>query len=72
MVWLGQGSAPGPVSPRSWLEGIYDYAVTVMNPDKIFFGMPAYGWNWQIYDTPENLGKPIGERLIPTMRQNTG
>jgi len=19
--------------------------------------MPAYGWNWQIYDTPENLGK---------------
>ncbi|ECC0657030.1 glycosyl hydrolase [Listeria monocytogenes] len=55
MAW--SGSAPGPVSPRSWLEGIYDYAVTVMNPDKIFFGMPAYGWNWQIYDTPENLGK---------------
>ncbi|MDH6602987.1 spore germination protein YaaH [Bacilli bacterium PM5-9] len=55
MAW--SGSAPGPVSPRSWLEGIYDYAVTVMNPDKIFFGMPAYGWNWQIYDTPENLGE---------------
>lgn len=55
MAW--SGSAPGPVSPRSWLEGIYDYAVTVMSPDKIFFGMPAYGWNWQIYDTPENLGK---------------
>ena len=55
MAW--SGSAPGPVSPRSWLEGIYDYAVTVMNPDKIFLGMPAYGWNWQIYDTPENLGK---------------
>ncbi len=55
MAWAG--SAPGPVSPRSWLEGIYDYASTVMNPDKIFLGMPAYGWNWQIYDTPENLGK---------------
>ena len=37
--------------------GIYDYAVTVMNPDKIFFGLPAYGWNWQIYDLPANLGK---------------
>ncbi len=23
----------------------------------MFLGMPAYGWNWQIYDTPENLGK---------------
>ena len=55
MAWAG--SAPGPVSPRSWLEGIYDYAVTVMDSDKVFLGMPAYGWNWQIYDTPENLGK---------------
>ena len=55
MAWAG--SAPGPVSPRSWLEGIYDYAVKVMEPDKVFLGMPAYGWNWQIYDKPENLGK---------------
>lgn len=55
MAWAG--SAPGPVSPRSWLEGIYDYATRVMDPNKIFLGMPAYGWNWQIYDTPENLGR---------------
>lgn len=55
MAWAG--SAPGPVSPRSWLEGIYDYAVTVMDADKVFLGMPAYGWNWQIYDDPANLGK---------------
>jgi len=55
MAWAG--SAPGPVSPRSWLEDIYDYAVTVINPEKIFFGMPAYGWNWRIHDTPENLGR---------------
>lgn len=54
MAWAG--SAPGPVSPRSWLEGIYDYASKVMDTDKVFLGMPAYGWNWQIYDTPENLG----------------
>ena len=34
MAWAG--SAPGPVSPRSWLEGIYDYATQVMDSDKIF------------------------------------
>lgn len=28
-----------------------------MNPQKIFLGLPGYGWNCQIYDTPENLGK---------------
>ncbi|MFR2737465.1 MAG: glycosyl hydrolase family 18 protein [[Clostridium] innocuum] len=55
MAWAG--SAPGPVSPRSWLEGIYNYAVQAMNPEKLFMGLPGYGWNWQIYDTPENLGK---------------
>ena len=27
-----------------------------MNPDKVFLGMPAYGWNWRIHDTPKNMG----------------
>lgn len=55
MAWAG--SAPGPVSPKDWLDGIYDYASRVMTPAKVFMGLPAYGWNWQIYDTPENLGE---------------
>lgn len=55
MAWAG--SAPGPVSPRSWLEGIYDYATRVMNPDKVYMGLPAYGWEWQIYQKPEDIGK---------------
>jgi len=54
MAWAG--SAPGPVSPRSWLEGTYNYAVQSMSPDKVFIGLPGYGWNWQIHDTPANLG----------------
>lgn len=54
MAWAG--SAPGPVSPRSWLEDTYNYAVTAMRTEKIVMGLPGYGWNWQIYDTPENLG----------------
>jgi spore germination protein YaaH len=54
MAWAG--SAPGPVSPRSWFEGIYDYAITAMNPSKIFMGLPGYGWNWRIHDTPANFG----------------
>ena len=43
MSWAG--SAPGPVSPRSWLEGIYSYAANAMNPDKIMMGLPGYGWS---------------------------
>jgi hypothetical protein len=32
MAWAG--SAPGPVSPKDWLDGIYDYASRVMTPGK--------------------------------------
>ena len=28
-----------------------------MDTEKVFLGMPAYGWNWQIYDKPANIGK---------------
>ncbi|NLI70645.1 MAG: glycosyl hydrolase [Firmicutes bacterium] len=55
MAWAG--SAPGPVSPRDWLEGIYNYAVKAMDPKKIFMGLPGYGWEWQIYALPSDLGK---------------
>ncbi|MCM1463362.1 MAG: glycosyl hydrolase family 18 protein [Bacteroides sp.] len=50
------GSAPGPTSSRDWLVKIYDYATSVVPPEKLFMGLPGYGWEWQIYDTPENLG----------------
>ena len=55
MAWAG--SAPGPVSPRDWLMGVYNYAVTAMDPQKIFMGLPGYGWEWQIYALPADLGK---------------
>jgi len=55
MAWAG--SAPGPVSPRDWLEGVYDYAGRAMNPQKIYMGLPGYGWEWQIHADPADLGK---------------
>jgi spore germination protein YaaH len=55
MAWAG--SAPGPVSPRDWLVGIYDYASQVMDPQKVYMGLPAYGWEWQIYANPADIGK---------------
>lgn len=55
MAWAG--SAPGPVSPKSWLDGVYNYAVKAITPSKIFLGMPTYGWEWQIFNTPASQGK---------------
>lgn len=46
------GSAPGPISPMWWMEDIYDYAVTRIPPEKIFLGIPGFGFNWRIDRAP--------------------
>lgn len=51
------GSSPGPISPLSWVEETYNYAVTVIPKEKIFMGIPAYGYRWQIYAKPSELGQ---------------
>jgi spore germination protein YaaH len=55
MAWAG--SAPGPSLQRTGLTASTTTPSQLMTPDKVFMGLPAYGWNWQIYDLPENLGK---------------
>lgn len=36
----------GPISSVSWVEGILDFATTVIPPKKIFMGIPLYGYDW--------------------------
>jgi spore germination protein YaaH len=51
------GSAPGSTSPISWVRNVMAYAVQAMPPEKLFMGTPAFGYRWQIYDYPKNLGR---------------
>ncbi len=60
MAWTG--SAPGPVSPRDWLEGTYTYATSVCSSSKISMGLPAYGFAWRIHDKPPFDNIPGGYR----------
>ena len=56
-LWYGMGgSAPGAVSPRDWL-GHLRLCGHSHEPGEDILHLPAYGWNWQIYDLPANLGK---------------
>lgn len=49
------GSAPGPVSPWSWMRQVYDWAASQIPPHKLSMGVPAYGRMWRLHDYPENL-----------------
>lgn len=62
------GSAVGPITPRSWLEATYDYAVTRFRPEQIFMGLPAYGFRWRLDKTPQELGRTyrgVGGPYLP-------
>ncbi|UDG79019.1 minor tail protein [Microbacterium phage Saratos] len=49
------GSAPGPIAPRFWIQNVYDWAVSVIDPNKILMGVPAYGQNWSIHVPTQEL-----------------
>jgi len=42
--WRGSGA--GPVAPLYWVESVAEYARSVINPEKIFIGVPFYGYDW--------------------------
>lgn len=49
------GSAPGPISPWSWMTEVYDWAASQIPPGKLSMGCPAYGRMWRLHDYVENL-----------------
>lgn len=49
------GSAPGPIAPYFWIKQVYDWATSVIDPEKILMGVPAYGQNWSIHAPVEDL-----------------
>lgn len=52
------GSAPGPISPGFWMEDVYDWAASQIDPSRIFMGVPLYAYYWRLHDYPPNLGNP--------------
>lgn len=43
---------PGPVAPIWWVEDVIDYAVDEIPNEKIFLGVPFYGYDWNTKTGP--------------------
>ncbi|MCD6109485.1 S-layer homology domain-containing protein [bacterium] len=41
-----RGSIPRPVAPYYWVEDVIKYAVTKVPKEKIYLGVPFYGYGW--------------------------
>lgn len=52
------GSAPGPISPGFWMEDVYDWVSSQVDPAKVYMGVPLYAYYWRLHDYPSELGNP--------------
>ncbi|NHJ40958.1 MAG: hypothetical protein FK731_13085 [Asgard group archaeon] len=53
------GSLPGEIAPRSWVRRTLKYACNTIPYEKIFCGIPLYGYNW-----PNNGNPAISAEYI--------
>lgn len=41
-----KSTKPGPVAPIWWVEDVISYAITIIPQEKIYLGIPNYGYDW--------------------------
>ncbi len=44
----GPWGGPGPVSGTDWVEECLAYTTTIVEPEKLLIGLPAYGYDWNL------------------------
>jgi spore germination protein len=61
--WGYSRSEPRAVAPIDEVEEVLQYAVSEMPADKIIFGIPNYGYNWQLpYVKGTTVAKSVGNQ----------
>lgn len=62
-AWLG--SAPGPVSPKWWLEEILAYSTSVVPKEKILLGIGAWALMWGLHQPYDGYKATSGTYYWP-------
>lgn len=57
--WGWIGGPPQPVASIVNVRRVLTYATSLIPPQKIIQGIPLYGYNWTLPDTPENLATGV-------------
>lgn len=67
------GGPPGPVAPLTWVQDVIDFALMEIPLEKIFLGIPFYGYDWLLesnqrakglsYRQIENLAKKYNSNI---------
>ncbi|GEM_PF-2724031 len=77
--FCGASSAPAPVAPLGWNDAVITYAKTMVPAEKLYMGMPAYGYRWDsgakpidcpLYEVEKYIHTYTPKILRPPMHDN--
>ena len=72
----GPWGEPGPVSGADWVEACVIYAASLVDPDKLLIGLPAYGYDWDLTASDPGSGSYTASSFswtdIPTLLAKPG
>ncbi|MGE5598316.1 MAG: glycoside hydrolase family 18 protein [Bacteroidota bacterium] len=57
--WGWVGGPPGPVAPVNLVRRVLEYAAGLVPSARIMQGIPLYGYDWPLPDTPETLATTV-------------
>lgn len=57
--WGWIGGPPQAIAPINQVRRVLNYATSLIPPQKIIQGIPLYGYNWIIPDTPETIATTV-------------
>ena len=57
--WGWVGGPPGPVAPVNLVRRVLEYATGLIPPSRVMQGIPLYGYDWPLPDTPETLAATV-------------
>lgn len=70
--WGWIGSRPMAIAPINQVRRVLEYATSLIPPEKILMGVPLYGYDWELPDTPQNMATQIGPHAAMALAANKG
>lgn len=71
--WGYQYGPPMAVSPIENVRRVIEYAVTEIPPEKIFMGLPSYGYDWRLpYERGITVAEPVSNKTAIDLARRVG
>lgn len=57
-------SPAGPIAPLDWVQRVISYTTSVVEPQKVYMGLPFYGYDWQGSQADSKVWDQIQQLIV--------